>query len=358
MKPSNGVFLAAPLLALAFARRWRHLALLAAAMAPPIATLAIWKSRGLGQIPALALGGDHALAAFAVVLPLAGVFDAASKYLHLDWGMLNRNLDQLREFFWSVRPLEWVPLGGTVAAVLRSAPKGVLLGTWFAGYILIKGTSGSARVEDASFFRLVMPAFPAFILFLAALPLLVPRLGARIAGGHPVGPVRRPHIRIVAAAGIVFALVPFILVVASSPQRGARVVKYFDQNVFVPIDQFPVTAKRSGDAVQLSWPAVQDPSAQVFYRVFRAPPSALDPDKPDVYPPLVAGVNCVHEHPGSAADCRLKMETISVTTQPGFVDHAAGSWSYRVGVSANWRNDSNLGDVVLVSRAATVTSHS
>jgi hypothetical protein len=354
IKPANGIFVAAPVLALVVARHWRQTAVLIGALAPAVVTLTIWKSRGLGDIPALALGGGH-LAAFALALPLALGFDSVSKYVHLDWGQFGRNLDQLREFFWSVRPLEWAPVAGTIALFLRVPAKAVLVGVWFFGYILVKGTSSNARVEDASFFRLVMPAFPAFVVLLAAIPLLVPTLGAVLRQRYRPAPPRPHSLRVVAAAAAAFAFVPLVLVGAAGAQSGPRVVKYFAQNVFVPNDRFAVDAKRTGRAVSLSWPGQKTGATDVFYRVFRSPASGLDPDKPYVYPPLIKGVNCVSEHAGGAADCRLKMDTIAVTPGTGFVDHPPpGDWSYRIGVSANWLDDTNLGDVVLVSRPATV----
>ena len=48
---------------------------------------------------------------------------------------------------------------------------------WFATFFVIKGTADEASIEDASFFRLLMPAFPAFLLLLACIPLLVPTFG-------------------------------------------------------------------------------------------------------------------------------------------------------------------------------------
>jgi hypothetical protein len=327
---------------------------LVGALAPAVVTLTIWKSRGLGDVPALALGGGH-LAAFALALPLALGFDSVSKYIDLDWGQFGRNLDQLREFFWSVRPLEWAPVAGTIALFLRVPAKAVLVGVWFFGYIVVKGTSSNARVEDASFFRLVMPAFPAFVLLLAAIPLLVPTLGTALRQRYRAAPPRPHGLRVVAAAAAAFALVPLILVAAAGAQSGPRVVKYFAQNVFVPADRFQVDAKQAGGAVQLSWPIQKAGSTDVFYRVLRSPASSQDPDKPYEYPPLIAGVNCVSEHAGGADDCRLKMDTVAVTRGGGYVDRPPpGRWSYRIGVSANWLDDANLGDVVLVSRPATV----
>ncbi len=59
VKPSNALFLPAVLVALALTRRPRQLALLGAGLAPSLLALALWKYRGLGDLPVplLAAGG-------------------------------------------------------------------------------------------------------------------------------------------------------------------------------------------------------------------------------------------------------------------------------------------------------------
>ncbi len=97
------------------------------------------------------------------------------RYVNIDWQHLQDNKDSLREFFWAVRPLQWVALAGVIGLLRRSWAKGALVAVWFYAFLIVKGTSGHARVEDASFFRLLMPSFPAFVLLLAGVPLLVPQ---------------------------------------------------------------------------------------------------------------------------------------------------------------------------------------
>ena len=65
-------------------------------------------------------------------------------------------------------------------------PLALALGGWFAGYVAFRGSAGTATFEDGEFFRLLLPALPAFVLLAAALPLLVPTLAARL------GPLARP----------------------------------------------------------------------------------------------------------------------------------------------------------------------
>ena len=79
------------------------------------------------------------------------------------------------------------------------AAAGLLLG-WLLGYVIVKGSSPVSSLEAGSFWRLVMPALPAYAILFAAIPLLVPtlprRLGARIAAR----PGRRPGRRLALAA--------------------------------------------------------------------------------------------------------------------------------------------------------------
>ena len=52
VKPSNGYYVIAPLLAFAVCRRWREGAVFVALITPALVTLLIWKKIGLGYVPA------------------------------------------------------------------------------------------------------------------------------------------------------------------------------------------------------------------------------------------------------------------------------------------------------------------
>jgi Dolichyl-phosphate-mannose-protein mannosyltransferase len=354
IKPGNGIFLGGPLLAFLLARRWRQLGVFAAAVAPALVTLAIWKERGLGVTPALAYGDSRYAAA---ILPIASVLSPVTKYVHIDWGQLGHNLDITREFFWSVRPLEYLPFAGAIAVARRSVPKAALLAAWFFGFLLIKGSASQANVEDSSFFRLMMPAFPAYLLLAASIPLLVPAYGTRLAARFPA---RSPRFRIgtrsLAVATAVFALIPLVIVIGLRSNNSARAVKYFDQGVFVPVSpQFRPTASEVGGRVVVRWHAL-GASVPHFYRVLRS--RAFDPaPRVDASTPAHEGVQCLRSRAGRGAlDCRLSMDTVSVTSSSEVTDAPGpGRWTYRVGLSANWLNDTDLGDLLLVSPPATVT---
>jgi hypothetical protein len=59
----------------------------------------------------------------------------------------------------------------------------------------------------------------------------------------------------------------------------------------------------------------------------------------------------------TAADqCRIYPEAVATARTNSYVDHPGpGTWTYRVGVAANWLDDEKLGDVYVVSRPATAT---
>ena len=118
---------------------------------------------------------------------------------------LHDNASHLREYFWSARLLEWAPIAGTVGVARRSPPLAGLLATWFGVFLLVKGTTPLSTVSSGSFFRFVMPGFPAYFLLGVSILLLVPTLGASLARASPEGPARALDRRLVLGLAIVLA---------------------------------------------------------------------------------------------------------------------------------------------------------
>lgn len=142
-----------------------------------LAALALLISRGRATT-ALATG---------VLLVLAAVWLARAPGVEgLSRDALQANLAGLREFFFSQRLLQWLPLAGAIAVARRSVPLALALAGWLGGYVVFRLTSTAATFENGEFFRLLLPALPAYVLLTAALPLLVPTLAARL------GPLARP----------------------------------------------------------------------------------------------------------------------------------------------------------------------
>ena len=129
----------------------------------------------------------------------------------VDWDQFTENMAGLREFFWSQRLLQWLPLAGTIAVARRSPPLALLLGGWTFSFGVVQGSQPDAGLEGGALFRVLLPALPACVLLAAAIPLLVPtlhaRLGTRLA---PLSPGWRPGRRVLVIAAIVLAAVPLV----------------------------------------------------------------------------------------------------------------------------------------------------
>ena len=189
------------------------------------------------------------MAAIGADAPIGSLFSPVHRYVSLDWHHLHQNIDGVREFFWAVRPLEFVPLAGLLAIGRRSWPKAVLVFGWFITFLVIKGTDDKANIEDASFFRLLMPSFPAFLLLLASIPLLVPAFSWSrrvLPNPLPALPTRRAGRRTLAAAAAVLVVLPLLFVAGTTPQSTAEAVSYPFQDVYVPVRDFGLKAANVG----------------------------------------------------------------------------------------------------------------
>jgi hypothetical protein len=359
LKPSNSLFFGAAVLCLVVARRWTQTAAFAAALVPGLFLLALWKQRGLGELPAFSStgGSGGSLAAIGAAAPLASLFSPMHRYVDLDWHQLHQNIDGVREFFWAVRPLEFVPVAGLLAIGRRSWPKSILVFGWFMTFLLIKGTDDKANIEDASFFRLLMPSFPAFLLLLASIPLLVPTFSwtRRV---FPVSlhapPSRRPGRRVLAAAGAVLVVLPLIFIAGTTPQSTAEAVSYPFQDVYVPVRDLGLRVTHDGGRQVLTWNRPYDGTTEVFYSVLRSRPVAPDPSS-NGDRKTIQGLACRDREHGAPLNCLLYMDHLSSVRQEQFVDRAPpGRWTYRVGMTANWKNDVSLGDIMILSKPVTV----
>jgi hypothetical protein len=291
------------------------------------------------------------MAALGLPLPSPTLAGGIGRYVNINWQHLQDNKDSLREFFWAIRPLQWVALAGAVALLRRSWAKGALVVVWFYAFLVVKGTSDHARVEDASFFRLLMPSFPAFLLLIAAVPLLVPKLGARLSRRYPPeranpGRLTRPLI----VAAVVLVALPAVVLGATRVQTSARTVRNDAQHTLVPVTgDLGLKAVQRGKEVGLSWKRPYGGPVGVFYVVLRSPKKFPDPTNPEDRR-VKDGVVCREQRSGAAKDCHLYMNRIKATKDLSWVDHPPpGDWTYRIGLAANWLDDPSRGDVLLVS---------
>lgn len=335
LKPSNYLFAAGPVLAYPIARRWREALVFGAAIAPSVLVLAFWKDRGLGQIPAVGLE-QMQLAAGAGALALDVDVD---RYVDLDFQHWLDQMDELREFFWSARLAQWAPLAGLLAVlrVHRGAIAALLAG-WLAAFLVVKGFSPRASIEANTFWRLLMPAWPAYLLLFAAIPLLVPtlarRLGDRVRPALTAKPVTLRWIVVAAALTLV---VPAAVTAASDriqpPTPAIVQPTASDTTILTPVDEtIDLKVEREGTAQRLTWNGGGPWRAEVFYRVFRTAGPGSD-------------VDCVTAY-NVAWECVLRSTPIATTRETFFVDPSppAGA-TYRIGVGANWADDPEQGDV-------------
>jgi len=335
MKPSNSIFLAAPFLTLLILRR-RSLLPFAAALLPSLLLLALWKYRGLGELAATPAEPVRVAGANDLLHRIHDTHDLNS------WEHLHQVLLGLREHFWVARVIEWLPVAGIVALALRSSRGLLLIGTWFAVYLLLKGTYIPASVEDASFWRIMMPAYPAYVLLAAAVVLLTP--GARARRSEAPWSLRgRVPLVATCAAVLLFVLTPLAVIAATKPLHDSGTAAVRQADSLVPVSR-SLALQGSADAagVHLSWRRKGSRSAAVFYRLLRS--DARD-----------GGTSCAQTPASAADDCRLYMGSEGTVRGTTFLDHPGqGRWTYRIGVSANWADDPNLGDVYVVSRPVTV----
>ena len=348
LKPSNALFLGGPLLALLLARRFGHVLVFAVALAPALVALTIWKSKGLGEVPLFAL--DEARLAAGLGDPVG--FSATSWFdrtVHLNIDTWKENMSNLREFTWSARVIQFLPLAGAIAVARRSVPAAGLFLAWLLGYVVVKGAASVATVESGSYWRLVMPALPAFALLTAAVPLLVPsfleRMGPRLA---PV-PGRRPGLPGTAAVVAFLAVVPIAVLLVSdpiraveqtTPPRGFVSKQLIVDEIGVPADGGVVSlhVRRVGTSNVLTW-TDSTKRTRTFYNVYRG-------SLTNGFPDMVCELRGVDR-------CELRAETLTTTREQHYVDpEPPPDAVYRVGVAANWLDETDRGDVFAISPPA------
>ncbi len=337
MKPPNLLMGAGAALAYLVARRWREGVAFGVAIVPSLLLLAYWKDKGLGAIPLLSL--EEVRVAAGSTLAVSVDLD---RYLDLDFQHWLDQMDQLREFFWSPRLAQWAPLAGLIAVLrVRRGAAAALLAGWLAAFLVVKGFSPRATIESGSFWRLLMPAWPAYLLLFASIPLLVPTLARRLGERMRAPASRAVAPRWIAVAAVVSLLVPATVIAASSPLEGPELALTQDDGgnfILTSVDDSVVlTAERTAAGTRLNWEDDIE-RANVFYRVYRA-------EGPDV--------ECENTDGHPAQSCYVRGAPIAVTRDREYVDaDPPPDATYRIGVGTNWIDDPAFGDVFTFSPAA------
>jgi hypothetical protein len=338
MKPPNLLMGAGAALAYLVARRFRHGLAFGAAIVPSLLVLAFWKQRGLGGLPALGLA-ETRIAASAATTAVSVDLD---QYFDLDLDHWLGQMDQMREFFFSARLAQWAPIAGLLAVLrVRRGAIAALLAGWLAAFLVVKGFSPRATIESGSFWRLLMPAWPAYLLLFASIPLLVPtlaqRLGERLRAPSPP-PVA---VRWLVVAATLTVLVPAAAIAASSPLEGPDDALTQDDAgnfILTSVDEsVQLRVERTTEGNRLTWE--DDPwRANVFYRVFRADGTDVECENTDGHP---------------AQSCYFRGTVLETVREHEFLDpDGPPNATYRIGVGTNWVDDPAFGDVFAFSRPA------
>jgi len=348
LKPSNALFLGGPLLALLLARRLGHVLAFAVALAPALIALTIWKSKGLGGVPLFALDEVRLAAGLGDPIGLSGT-GWFNRTVHLNVDTWKENMSNLREFTWSARVVQFLPLAGAVALARRSVPAAGLFLAWLLGYVVVKGAASVATIESGSYWRLVMPALPAFALLAASIPLLVPTFVERVGPRLAPLPGRRPGVPGTASVVAFLAIVPIAVLLVSDPVRaveqtttpkGFVTKELIVDEIGVPADAGVVSldVRRVGQSNVLTWTDATK-RARTFYKVYRG-------SLANGFPDMVCELHSVDR-------CELRAETLTTTRDHHYVDTAPPPDAvYRIGVAANWLDETDRGDVFAISPPA------
>lgn len=339
LKPPNLLVAFGAALAYLVARRWRGGLIFAAAVAPSLLVLAFWKYRGLGEVPALSLEQTRVAArAGPIALDLS-----LDRYLELDVDHWRTQMGQLREFFWSARLAQWVPFAGLLAVLrMRRGAIAALLAGWLGAFLVVKGFSPKADIQANTFWRLLMPAWPAYLLLFASIPLVIPTLASRLGER-----LRSPTTSSVARKWVVLGALLTVALPAAATAAATRIepptpAVVQDQGdgstILTPVDEsIDVKVKHVGTRQRLTWTTNTPWQANVFYRVYRTERSGPD-------------TGCV-QNAGTSWYCYLQSVPIATTRRRVFVDSSAPprGTTYRIGVGTNWVDDPGQGDVFAFS---------
>jgi hypothetical protein len=157
---------AAAAAALVFPHAWLVLT------APIAATLVRRDARGVGATLVTAAVGLAALAVFREIPHVA-----------FGWHQMGQSLDSVREFSWSRRLLEYLPLAGVVGLARRSGPAAAFFAVVLVAAVILPL---SRPLDLTAYLLVIVPGMPAYWLLTASIPFLVPR--PREAAGRASAP--------------------------------------------------------------------------------------------------------------------------------------------------------------------------
>jgi len=138
------------------------------ALAAPVAA-ALAARRPASVLAALAAAGAG-LAALALLRTVP--------HVPLGWHRMGLTLGQLREYTWSRRILEYLPLAGLVGVARRSAPAAASLGAMLVALVvlpLVRPPDVAGAAQLTSYLLAMLPGLPVYLVLAASIGFLVPR---------------------------------------------------------------------------------------------------------------------------------------------------------------------------------------
>jgi hypothetical protein len=194
-----------------------------------------------------------------------------------------------------------------------------------------------------------MPAWPAYLLLFASIPLLIPTAARHL--GDRLEPVRSRAIatRWIVVGAILTVGLPAAAIAASSPTEPPTPAVFQGEpggagsDILAPIDEsVALNVARHGKTTQLTWTDATSWRANVFYRVYRH-----DGPGEDTTCYLSGGV---------AWYCYITGTPIATMRDTSFIDTSGpATATYRIGVGTNWIDDPEFGDVFAFSPPVSVT---
>jgi hypothetical protein len=139
----------------------------------------------------------------------------------------------------------------------------------------------------------------------------------------------------------VLSLFPIALVAATKPIRGSNAHAFVLGKTLVPVSgAFHPQAEVTGRIVQLRWDAVRSRAGSTTYTIYRRAG------------PIDVFCGPIRNAPDL---CTMYADVVGTTRTTTFVDHPPkGTWTYRIGLTANWLDDPHAGDPYLFSRRVVV----
>jgi hypothetical protein len=334
IKPANAYFLPAVAIPLLATRRPYVIAAWTAALVPGLAILFVWKERGLGHVPLTAFD-SHRLAAPYHPAP---AHHSLRRYFPWDPHHLGQQLIFMREYFWSVRFLEYLAVAGALGALRRRPVRGLFLVVWVGAFLILKGSNSTAEINTTSYFRITQPGIAGLVLLVASIVFLAPRLGRRdrIERDPPraVGP------RAVAATVVVTVIAPLALLYSAHPTtpphwRFARYNEHATEAIVT--DDLRARAQSSGGHVQLTWGPVSVAPSKAQYILFKA----------------TQGTDGCYRPQAGAPECFLSVIPLTITNG-NQATVPKGNDIYRIGLASNFANEPNGADLMLLGPPVTV----